>query len=282
MGNFGKKFLAGLAITVGMTAAASAADILPPIVEQRAVGGWYLRGDIGYDIFKSATFSHASVSAASGSFIDESIDRTGSIGVGVGYEFNDWFRADITGEIRGTENFGAVDSYLFNCTTAGITTGSCGGGGIITRNNMWSGSLTSHVLMLNAYANIGTWYGVTPFIGGGIGLAVHRVHGVQDFDPSDLGGGGFATDATSTNFAWNAQIGVEFEVAENLMFSTSYRYIDLGSAESGTLCPLPAGCGGALGPLMLDDITAHELRLGLRWRLGGGHTYDVGYGPGRG
>ncbi len=284
MDTFGKKLLSGLVVSVGLTGAASAADILPPIVEQpHAIGGFYLRGDIGYDIRKTASFSHTGVTAASGSFIDESIDNAGSVGVGVGYEFNDWFRADITGEIRGTEGFAAVDRYLFDCDAAGLASGSCGGGGVITRNNMWRGSLSSSVVMLNAYANIGTWYGITPFVGGGIGFAFHKVHGVSDFDPSDLGGGGFASDNNTTSFAWNVQAGLQYDITPNLVIETTYRYIDLGDAESGALCPLPGGCaGGALAPLQIDDITAHEIRLGLRWRLGGHGYREVGYGPGRG
>ena len=282
----GKKLLSGLAFTICLTGTAGAADYLPPIIEQpvieppvveyRAVGGWYLRGDIGYDIHKDASFSHTGTTAAGGAFIDESIDNAGSIGVGVGYEFNDWFRADLTGEFRGTEGFAAVDSYLFDCTAAGLTSGSCGGGGIITRNNMWRGSLSTQVVMANVYASIGSWHGITPFIGGGVGVAFHRVHGVSDMDPSDLGGGGFASDNRSTSFAWNVQAGLEYDISDNLVVETAYRYIDLGDAESGPLCPLPGGCaGGALAPLLIDDIAAHEIRLGLRWRLGGG--YGGGY-----
>ncbi|MBZ0216952.1 MAG: outer membrane beta-barrel protein, partial [Fimbriimonadaceae bacterium] len=164
------------------------------------------------------------------------------------------------------------------------SSGSCGGGGIITRNNMWRGSLTSYVFMVNAYAAIGSWYGITPFVGGGVGFASHLVHGVSDFDPSDLGGGGFASDNRSSSFAWNVQAGLQYDIAPNLVFETAYRYIDMGSAESGRLCGLPAGCSAALAPLQIDDITAHEIRLGLRWRLGGHTTpvHEVGYGPGRG
>ncbi len=279
MSIIGNKLLSGLAAAVLLTGAANAADYIPPIVEQPyieppvVISGWYLRGDIGYDIYKDANFSHTGVTAAGGFFLDESIDRSGSIGIGVGYEFNDRFRADITGEIRGTEGFAAVDKYFFDCAAAGLASGSCGGGGIIMRNNMWRGSLTSQVVMANVYANIGTWRGITPFIGGGVGVAFNRVHGVSDFDPSDLGGGGFASDNTTTSFAWNVQAGLGYDISDNLVIETTYRYIDLGDAESGALCALPVNCPvGALAPLVIDDITAHEIRLGLRWRLGGGYA----------
>ena len=290
MSTTGKKLLSGLVFTIGLTGAAGAADYLPPIIEQpvievpvveRAVGGWYLRGDIGYDVYKDASFSHTGTTAAGGFFLDESIDRSGSIGIGAGYEFNDWFRADVTAEFRGTEGFAAVDKYNFDCDLAGLSSGSCGGGGIIMRNNMWRGSLTSQVVMANVYASIGSWHGISPFIGGGIGLAFHRVHGVSDIDPSDLGGGGFATDEQTTSFAWNVQAGLAYDITRNLVIETAYRYLDMGEAESGALCALPTNCpGAALAPLQIDDINAHEVRLGLRWRLGGGGHGGGGHGGG--
>jgi len=283
MRTFGKKLLCGLATTVFLSGAANAADILPPVVEHKPAGGWYLRGDIGYDFYKVGSFQQAGVTAASGSFISESIDRNGHIGVGAGYEFNNWFRADATFEVRGTEGFAGVDRYLFDCTAAGLSSGSCSGGGIITRNNMWRGSLTTQAVFLNAYVDIGTWYGFTPFVGGGVGVAFHRVHGVHDFDPSDLGGGGYALEGKKTAFAWNVQAGFGYDLNDRVTVETSYRYVNLGDATSGPLCPLPAGCGSTLAPLEIRNVAAHELRLGLRWRLGGGATYsEVGYGPGRG
>ena len=70
-------------------------------------GGWYLRGDIGFsnqrvDRLNNVldTVRRTIVGAASNSF-----STAGIFGLGVGYKFNNWFRADVTGEYRGNSQF---------------------------------------------------------------------------------------------------------------------------------------------------------------------------------
>ena len=36
------------------------------------------------------------------------------------------------------------------------------------------------MFLANAYFDLGTWYGVTPFVGGGVGVAVHRARNAFD------------------------------------------------------------------------------------------------------
>ena len=77
----------------------------PPPVED--FGGWYLRGDIGFSNQKvknvldtnSAAYNNVAVTQTS------SFGSAGIFGVGVGYQFNNWFRADVTGQYRGNSNF---------------------------------------------------------------------------------------------------------------------------------------------------------------------------------
>jgi opacity protein-like surface antigen len=272
---------------------AHAAEILqPPIVEEPPINpccpftGWYLRGDVGFGIDSSAEFSHAGVTAANGAFIGNSVADVGFAGVGIGYEFSKWFRADVTAEFRGSQEFGALDQYQFDCTAGGLAgIGSCGGGGVITRNNIWSGRIKSSVFMANAYldVNLGCDFlcGLIPYVGGGVGVARNTVSGVIDFDPSDLGGGGAAAEKTTWNLAWALQAGVAYDVSDNLTMEIGYRYLDLGEAESGALCVLP-NCNQSLDALKIDDIVAQEVKIGMRWRLGdsGGGGYD-GYAGGK-
>src|SRR5690348_9624737 len=56
--------------------------------------GWYLRGDIGYKIYGKPD-AHFDV-AGYGNMIDESLSNTGVAGVGFGYQWNEWFRTDVT------------------------------------------------------------------------------------------------------------------------------------------------------------------------------------------
>src|SRR5205823_248027 len=74
-------------------------------------------------------------------------------GAGVGYQWNSWFRTDVTGEYRGKASFHALDRY-FN---AGYFT------------NDYSASKSEWVALVNAYIDLGTWWSITPYIGAGVG-----------------------------------------------------------------------------------------------------------------
>ena len=166
------KFLIAAGAATLMSSAALAADMAiapppayaPPVVED--FGGWYLRGDIG--------FSNQSVRGVSindpvlnagvvpGSLSQTSaFDSAGIFDIGVGYRFNNWFRADVTSQYRGKSNFKAMD--LFSTPV--------GGGAVTPVVDSYSGSKSELLFLANAYVDLGTWWNVTPFIGAGIGTA---------------------------------------------------------------------------------------------------------------
>src|ERR1700730_3859782 len=81
----------------------------PPPVED--FGGWYLRGDIGVTNTRGKFFAPAYDDASTLSVNQLGHGFTGgtSFGLGVGYQFNSWFRADITGEHRSKVLFSGTD-----------------------------------------------------------------------------------------------------------------------------------------------------------------------------
>ena len=99
---------------------ANAADLLidPPIVEVPEVvthqaGGWYLRGDITYD-FHSTDNPTYSAGNTELTFNTGDVDDAFDVGLGIGYQINENFRVDLTGE------------YLFSSDFVGSTSGTCG------------------------------------------------------------------------------------------------------------------------------------------------------------
>ena len=50
-----------------------------------------------------------------------SFDAAGIFGVGVGYRFNNWFRADITGEYRSSANLNGIEVDQLSNGTCTIT-----------------------------------------------------------------------------------------------------------------------------------------------------------------
>ena len=89
-----------------------------PVVED--FGGWYLRGDIGFSnqsIKKLDWFSYPTLTSLNQT---TGFDTGGIFGIGFGYQFNNWFRADITGQFRGRSNFHGTDLFVFS--NAGLFT----------------------------------------------------------------------------------------------------------------------------------------------------------------
>ena len=132
----------------------------PPPVED--FGGWYLRGDIGFSNqnvksvldTNSAAYDNVAVAQTS------SFGSAGIFGVGVGYQFNNWFRADVTGQYRGKSNFTGLDVI----TGTGPFTGFVG-------TDSYTATKSELLFLANAYVDLGTWWCVTPFVGAGVGTA---------------------------------------------------------------------------------------------------------------
>ncbi len=231
----------------------------PPPVE---TSGWYLRGDIGVGIQNFSEFDHgqtnpAFVWPASWTIVQQDIQDATIAGFGVGYEVNNWLRLDVTGEYRTKAMFKVTGSY----------TDSCAGGGICFDVNQ--GNYSAAVFMANAYIDLGTWWCLTPYIGGGVGAAYNMISGIQDNGINSDGTVGFGYSASnSSNFdlAWNVQAGLTYNVSNNLKIDFSWRYLDLGSPQSAVVqCQNTLACPGAF--YTLKDMTSQDFRIGLRWML---------------
>src|ERR1700730_6551289 len=107
------KFLVAAGAASLLSSAAFAADMAiapppqyyaPPVQD---FGGWYLRGDIGFsnqrvnNIRKSDPTAYSQISSLTET---TSFDSGGVFDVGVGYRFDNWFRADVTAQYRGNAN----------------------------------------------------------------------------------------------------------------------------------------------------------------------------------
>jgi opacity protein-like surface antigen len=231
----------------------------PPVVVA-ATSGWYLRGDVGVGVMDFTQFDHSQTNAAfvwpaSWQIVQKDIQDTTIFGLGVGYEVNNWLRFDVTGEYRTKAMFKATGSY----------TDFCGGGGICFDVN--SGNYSAAVFMANAYVDLGTWWCLTPYIGAGVGGAVNHITGVQDNGIISNGtvGFGFApNDVFNTTLAWNVQAGLTYNVTNNFKVDFSYRFLSLGSPQTGVvLCQNTASCPGAF--YTLKDMTSQDFRIGFRW-----------------
>lgn len=237
----------------------SVKDIPPPPPSGRA---WYLKGTIGMKNPEVGSIEGVGgIGPGSDGFTvhHEDIKSTALYGFGIGVEHSRWLRFDVTGEYRGKQLFLAQDSYIQGDCAAQSEPGElCG-------TNEHTADLESWLGLFNVYVDLGTWRGITPYVGGGVGIAYIDVQGYKDINvPASSVFYGDA-DHSSTNFAWALYAGLSYDVTPQFTVDLAYRYTDLGSAETG---PATAYDGSStLGGLEIKDITSHDLLLSARYRL---------------
>jgi opacity protein-like surface antigen len=236
-----------------------------PVVEAAAVaGGWYLRGDIGIGIergrFRENEFD-APPPGYKGRWVRQTIDDTTSFGVGVGYQFNEWFRGDITAEYRTATAFRLLgrQSGQFNGVNG-------------TAYAHITGSVSSTVVLANAYADLGNYHGITPYVGAGLGVAYNRITGAGQSNtiPSPIGPVPVIAkyqDGGKLSLAWALHAGASYDVNERLKLDIGYRYLDLGTASTGFLYGLDNNGGTTKYPdkLSMPSFASHDFRIGARW-----------------
>jgi opacity protein-like surface antigen len=252
-----------VALFVSAAQRAHAADLpqLPPVyappIEEYVAAGWYLRGDIGMSNQQVKSLNNALYStAASVTNVHKDFDSAPFFGLGVGYQFNHWFRVDVTGEYRGKANFHGLDIVR---TTGGLTL-----------TDDYRASKSEWLVLANIYADLGTWYSFTPFVGAGIGASYNTISNFTDTCATVSGcpGGSVATGDTASkwNFAWALHAGVSYKVNSQLSIEFAYRYVNLGDAKSGDLITFD-GTNNINNPMEFNKITSHDLKLGVRWLL---------------
>jgi opacity protein-like surface antigen len=242
---------------------ALAADLAAPY-QPIATGGWYLRGYIGQSNQFVNSISHPSFATAPQfTFFDKGgFDSAPFFGAGVGYQWNSWFRTDVTGEYRGKAGFHALDSY-YDTVNAGY------------RTNDYTASKSEWVALANAYIDLGTWWSITPFIGAGVGVAFNTIEHFRDTNVI-AGGGGWADTGTQTSLAWALHAGASYRASQNFAVELSYRYLNVGNGRSGILQNLDPTLvsGNPLAPMTFHNIQSHDLMLGVRWLLQPEQTYQ--------
>jgi opacity protein-like surface antigen len=226
--------------------------------------GWYIRGDLGY-----ANDSLPPLSSDLSQYLSSA--RTSSLiaGLGFGYKFTNWLRSDLTLDYRKTIS-AAGQGASKQCTT-----GLYGSPPIDSETvyddctPYYASSIRRWDLMANLYADIGTWYGITPYIGGGVGLSLTRATSsshwyMSNGNPYHVTTDGFYFNWDTYNsdlryqFAWALMAGVSYPLMDHLLIDVGYRYINLGTLPS---------IADQSGQIVNKSMNAHELRVGLRYMI---------------
>jgi opacity protein-like surface antigen len=200
----------------------------PSLVDEFS-SGWYLRGDIGYRQNKVNDVRNAIPPQPT----DDDLGKSWLAGAGVGYKLS-WFRADLTAD------YGMKAKYS---------------GDTVAATDDFNAKIDSVTGLMNIYGDLGTWYGLTPYIGAGAGFAHLQTSG---FSRTFLGG----PDADSTgkwNFAWAYMAGLSYKITGNYHVDLGYRHINMGGVTTGL---------DTFGnQLEFKKLSADELRFGFRYVL---------------
>ena len=276
---------------------ASAADLPlapplpPPPAPVEEFSGWYLRGDVGFgvpagvlnlqnepDPIATGVSSGFLSPAAVESFSNTTLSESGVFDFGGGYRFNNWFRMDGTLEYRG----GAALQTLYTLTDPASPVF----GGSLQYASFFNADVSSLIGLVNGYVDLGTYWGMTPFVGAGVGLADNMLHGFTDqgFGYASFGSlgpaGSFLDNGSKTSLAWALMTGLDFNVTPNLRLELSYRYLNYGSIKTGGSYCLAGSSGGVFSTANCtggvpnyissrNTLASNDFRIGLIWMLGG-------------
>ena len=255
MFNIGRNALFA-ALLVGVAGPAFAADMPEPIieVEQPSYGGWYLRGHIGMSNqrIKGLESPLFDIPFEHGWYDEGSFGSAPTFGLGVGYQFNDFLRADLTAEYRGAADFTAQDWLRATSPASTLTT------------NNYRGRKSEWLFLANAYADVGTFYGITPYVGAGIGASRNTISHFRDINVP-MQGVAYADSDPTWNFAWALHAGLGYQATDKLTVDFGYSYLDLGDAKTSSIRAYDGSVTEA--PMHFNNITSHDFKLGLRYML---------------
>jgi opacity protein-like surface antigen len=193
------------------------------------MSGWYLRGDVGYR-FNKVDGVESLVPTTNQKYPD-------SVGVtaGAGFKYH-WFRTDVTVDFGPPVRMRADSAFA---------------------QPQYSTRIDAVSVLANAYFDLGTWAGFTPYVGAGVGASYLRA---KDYADAALPGGASIVN-TSTNFSWAWMAGVAFQVKPNWVIDVGYRHLDLGDVATTT------GTTLAFDRTVWKSLTTDEVRVGFRLLL---------------
>jgi opacity protein-like surface antigen len=232
MGTWSRTLLVACALVAGPVTGAAAADFryppepvvaVPSAVPIPDYSAWYLRGDIGFAFNEDPDMSRSGTA-----FTGTGMDDSWSIGGGIGYNFRDNIRGDVTidhrivTDVTGTNPVTAIRSVA---------------------------ELSSTVTLANLYYDIRGRDHFSPYVGVGLGFTLNEMEEKN----------GVTLDDDNIDLAGALMAGFSYRLRDGWLFDAGYRFLYLGEAQTESTATI-----GALG---VEEIYSHELRIGFRYEL---------------
>lgn len=156
-------------------------------------------------------------------------------GVAAGFDFWQYYLIPLRVELEAT--FRANTEHTWDAYNGG--------------NGSLKGTWNSTTLFLNAFYDFHTDFGLTPYVGGGLGFAFKYAEFSWD-TPATSG----SANENPTNFAWQLGFGISYNFTEDIAADLGYKYINLGETKVSQ---------GAYSITMQPYL--HEFALGIRFNF---------------
>ncbi len=312
---------AGLTVAAWPTAAADLLGTAPPLTMPATQGptvfeagsNWYIRGDLGISFDEAPTISLSNISTTPPGLVAtpyttpagtnwSTTNFTG--GLGAGYRFNDYLRFDATWDYRtgpgGTRQTTVICPYSLSPQNGKTpphpelgylynTADTCNATTDVRQYN--------NAFLANAYVDLGTYGGFTPYVGGGVGFNMNVMSGslntyqtanglpyIANLGPAagstypqiwvDPYGNPIAPQpniaftpqtwnrslsSTTYSFAWAVSAGFGFQLNPSATLDIGYRYLNRG--ETTRLINPQTGL------TLRQNNASQQLRVGIRYVL---------------
>jgi opacity protein-like surface antigen len=283
--------LAGIAMASTPSLAADLFGTAPPMTFPASesptaeVGSnWYLRGDVGtsLDSVPTLSFTSASVpppgnaatplSASSGA---SQLGHNFLADIGVGYRFNNYIRGDVTYEYRSGPGGSGSSTVVCPYALTGLTEQDPDANGIYREDgylynttNTCSGvvNLQQHnnMVLANGYFDMGTYWGITPYIGAGAGMNVQTTSGTLGYY-ENANGQVYNANLTPTGTypqIWVNQAGSPINPQPQIAFTTQNWNRTISSTKYSLAIAFMAGIGIQVTPSATLDIGYRYLNTG--------------------
>jgi opacity protein-like surface antigen len=282
--------MAALVLALPSGDAAQAADLggsikdryvpAPAVAMMGGAGPCYFRGDVGYSVSRDPTVTwpvnngvwtdngsgdgvvtedELSYEYVGDTVSNVSLENTwlaeGGVGCGSGSR---GFRTELMFGYRGDRKLDG-EPLVYN---PGPSVGDPDGTIPEDYDDPMHTSIQTYTMMLNVYHDLGNFNRVVPYLGAGVGVAYHTVDDVYFTGNPNLVNR--ISGDSDLSFAWSLMAGVGYQISERAILDFGYRYIDMGKASSGR-----NDTAGFVNPAVkIDDIEAHEFKIGLRYHFG--------------
>ncbi|MDF1633671.1 outer membrane protein [Mycoplana sp. MJR14] len=232
--------------------------------------GWYIRGDIGYspsiegDDIDYNYIGEGGADESREPFDDARFSKPFSYGFGMGYQFNNFLRTDLTTDFFNS-SFDADSSIGRACPGENAGTGC---------DFTHDSGFNAISVLANGYVDLGTYAGFTPYIGAGVGATNVQWDDLKT-RATCVDGAGVCGDTSqgdpvrnpgeeSWRFTYALMAGASYDLTNRVKLDIGYRYSDIDGGKMFGYNDAEKALGASGTKAHDDGFQRHEIRAGIR------------------